>query len=616
MSVTEIAAQAAPVVALLAAATAWRYRACALATLLAAVTALLAGALIYDPRLGWAAPVVLLAGAGAGLAQRARTASTVNRWGTRARNKSGVASTLDVLRVGSAWAMRRKATVVRPSLGELSRWRRALLRTTEVAVPLARVGRQRVWASVEDVILTFGSTRSGKSVWLTGRIIDAPGATVVTSTRTDLHDVSAGLRTKRGPVYLFNTPGLADMQSTISFDPLTGCREPVAAAERATDLLAASSHGDDGDRAFWTAQAQRVLAALMHAAALGGLSMHTVLEWVSDPASAQREVTSLLRRSPEPAFVEAATQFLVMARDNPRTGTSITSTIMPALSWLTSPAACAAATGAHPFDVGELLRSRATVYLLAEPAETDVLAAPLITALTGYIAREARRIAARQPGGRLDPPLTLALDEARLISPVPLPSWTSDMGGRGITIIAAFQSRAQVIDRWGATGAASILSNAGSVIAFGGGKDHDELQHWSALAGERDETVETRDDSGRVTSRSTRKTPVISAAQLGNLPAWRVVIYRRGMLPVIGRVSRTWKRRDVRAQARVDKRAERTLRAAADNAAPEDAAFGPGDTAPTEPPTAPTAPGRAGDRAPGWETDREGTTREVGHDGR
>ena len=123
---------------------------------------------------------------------------------------------------------------------------------------------------------------------------------------------------------------------------------------------------------------------------------------------------------------------------------SVTSSIMPALGWLTSPAACVAATGATAFDVAELLRSRATVYLLG--AE-ETHATPLVTALTGHIAREARRIAARQPSGRLDPPLTLALDEAALISPVPLDSWTADMGGRGVSIIAAFQSRARPCPR-------------------------------------------------------------------------------------------------------------------------------------------------------------------------
>ena len=88
--------------------------------------------------------------------------------------------------------------------------------------------------------------------------------------------------------------------------------------------------------------------------------------------------------------------------------------------------------------------------------------APLVCALTGYIAREARRLAAYCPGGRLDPPLSLRLDEAALICPVPLHQWSADMGGRGVSIVACFQSRAQLIDRYGDAKAATFLNNAGA----------------------------------------------------------------------------------------------------------------------------------------------------------
>ncbi|WP_297661774.1 TraM recognition domain-containing protein [Pseudonocardia sp.] len=413
-----------------------------------------------------------------------------------------------------------------------------------MAVLLCRVGALAVWSSIEDVTLIFGGPRTGKTGWLAGRVIDAPGALLVTSTRPDLYQLTAGLRARTGPVHVFNAVGLGDLPSTTTFDPLTGCTDPVSATERATDLLAAGNTGDGGDRAFWDAQARRVLASLLHAAALGGLAMRDVLGWVSDPDKAQGQVLSLLRRSPEPAYTEDAAQFLTT---NERTRSSITSTIMPALGWLTSPAASAAATGAQPFDVAELLRSRATVYLLgAEEAH----AAPLVCALTGHVAREARRIAAGQPSGRLDPPLTLALDEAALISPVPLDSWTADMGGRGVTIIAAFQSRAQVIARWGQIGAAIILNNAASIMVFGGTRDRDDLSYWSSLAGERDEPVVTTDDGGKVTSRSVRKVPVLAPGQLANVPSGRVVLFRRGMAPVIGRVAMAWKRRDVRVHGK------------------------------------------------------------------
>ncbi|MGH3910357.1 MAG: type IV secretory system conjugative DNA transfer family protein, partial [Pseudonocardiaceae bacterium] len=362
-------------------------------------------------------------------------------------------------------------------------------------------------------------------------------------------------------VYVFNAVGLGDLPSTITFDPLTGCTDPVTATERATDLLAAGETGISGDRAFWDAQARRVLAALLHAAALGELSMRSVLEWVANPDAALRTVTNLLRRSPEPAYTEDAAQFLTT---NDRTRTSITSTIMPALGWLTSPAASAAATGAKPFDVAELLRTRATVYLLgAEETHT----APLVCALTGHIARQARRLAARETSGRLDPPLTLALDEAALVSPVPLEQWTADMGGRGVSIVAAFQSRAQLITRWGPTGAAIILNNTAAILVFGGTRDRDDLDYWSTLAGQRDEPVTTTDPRGRPISRTIRQVPVLAPAQLANLPTGRVVVFRRGMPVAIGRVRMAWRRRDVRTQTRKARRASRAVITAAEAAA-------------------------------------------------
>jgi hypothetical protein len=228
---------------------------------------------------------------------------------------------------------------------------------------------------------------------------------------------------------------------------------------------------------------------------------------------------------------------------NDRTRTSITSTIMPALGWLTSPAAAAAATPGRSLDVGELLESRATVFLLG--AE-ETQGAPLVCALTGHIAREARRLAAVQPGGRLDPNLTLVLDEAALVSPVPLESWTADMGGRGVTIIAAFQSRAQLLARWGEHAAATILNNTAAVMIFGGTRDRDDLLFWSTLTGDRDERVTSHDLHGRGATRTVRKVPVLAPAQIANLPAGKVLVIRRGLAPVVGRVQPAWRRRDVR----------------------------------------------------------------------
>ncbi|MGH3867246.1 MAG: type IV secretory system conjugative DNA transfer family protein [Pseudonocardiaceae bacterium] len=524
---------------------AWRRR-----ERLLAVAATMAGfGLAY--LLGWVPlALIVLTTAGAVWHRRSRTASVVHRWSARSRRTRGVASTVHILRHASCLALRRSAATVRPSHARKTRRERWRTPTTQFAVPLCRTGPLRVWASVEDVVCVFGGPRKGKTGWLAGRVIDAPGAVLVTSTRLDLHDLTAGLRAKRGPVYVFNAVRLGQVPSTITFDPLTGCADPATAAERATDLLSGAGRGPGGgDHAHWEAQARRVLTALLHAAALGGQGMPEVLRWVANPDTAARQVLSLLRHSPSAAAcVPDAEQFLTT---NDRTRSSITSAVMPALGWLASPAARAASCGGTPFDVADLLATNAAVYLVGAE-ESQV--APLMAALTGHIAREARRIAATQPAGRLDPPLTLVLDECALTAPVPLESWSADMGGRGVTILAAFQSRAQLINRWGAAGAAVILNNTGATMLFGGTQDRDDLAHWLTLLGERDEPHLTHDAHGRVSSRSTRRVPVLSATLVANLPKRRVVVFRTGMPPVLGWAPMAWKRRDVKTHAKTTRR--------------------------------------------------------------
>jgi hypothetical protein len=516
-------------------------------------------------------PLVLLAGlvvvvvTGAGVRRgRSGTRGVVNRWSRRSRRNHGVASRWQVFKTASTFTLRRKAATLRPSLGApglrgwWARWSPRRTPATELGTRLARIGLLGVWSPVEDVTMRIGGPRTGKSGELAGRILDAPGAVIATSTRTDLITLTSPLREQVGPVYVFNPAGLGGLESTITFDPLAGCTAPKTATERATDLLAAVSApgAGGGDREFWSTQGRRALAAMLHAAALGELTMREVLVWLGDVPAAANEVTRLLRRSTEPNFEADAVQFLTT---NDRTRTSITTTIMAALGWLTDPTAAAAARtdttqGRAGFDVAQLLRERGPVYMLgAEDAQT----APLVTALTGHIAREARRISADRPGGRLDPQLTLALDEAALICPVPLDQWTADMGGRNITIHIAVQSWAQLKQKYGDAGAASIVNNTATLLVYGGTRDPDDLAAYVTLVGERDEDLRTWDHEQRVATTTTRRVPVLSAAQIAQLPFGKVVIIRRGMPAAIGRVQMAWKRPDIKAVHRASRRLER-----------------------------------------------------------
>ena len=348
-------------------------------------------------RLGWISTIAggcLPVGAGASWhSRRSASAVIVGRWARRSRRNSGVASRWALLRFGSRWAMLRKAHVWRPSLADLPLWRRCRVPVEQYAVRMARVGAFTVYSPIEDVTLRVGGPRTGKSGEMADHIADAPGAVVATSTRLDLLATVGPFRAEAGPIYVFNPSGLGELPSTVTFDPLQGCREPATAYARAEDMLGGAN--GDSDRAYWVAQARRVLSGLLHAAALGEASMLDVLTWVSARDAAKPTVTAYLRRSPVVAYLPDVTQFFTT---NDRTRSSISSTIMPALSWLTSETAAAAAREGGQFDVEELLRARGSVFMLGAD---DGNVAPLVAALTGHIAREARRLAGLRPGGRL-----------------------------------------------------------------------------------------------------------------------------------------------------------------------------------------------------------------------
>lgn len=470
------------------------------------------------------------------LSPRASSAKTVIKSGDQSRRQHGLASAMEIHRHGSAATVKKLAPVVRPALAGQK------VTADQVGVKLCKVGHQTVWGSVEDFILAIAGPRSFKSGWMASSLVDYPGSAVATSLRPDLYVNTRVHRRRRGPIYVFNAAGLDLLDpAEVTFDPLTGCESPEIAYERAEDMVPAQT----GDQKHWSDLARAALASMMHAASLGGHTIDIVQKWVADPGRHKDTVIRLLRGSPSKTVVEDARQFLDC---NDRTRSSITTSIMPALRWLQFPVArrSAGLDGTpSPFRVEMLLDDTATLYILGQ---VENATSPLMAALTGYVARNARRRAATTLSGRLDPPLGLHLDEAADSKP-PLPDWTSSMGGSGVTIKAAFQSRAQMIQAWGKEGAGIILNNAGAIMLGGGTKDPDDLAAWSELAGKRDERTETTDGHGKVTSASQRQVPVLPPSTLANMPTGRVVVFRRGMLPAIGQVEMIWQRKDLRKAA-------------------------------------------------------------------
>ncbi|TCO43597.1 type IV secretory system conjugative DNA transfer VirD4/TraG family protein [Kribbella antiqua] len=490
-----------------------------------------------------AAGVVLLATAGFTLRSRSSSRGLLRRLGRAGRVTDGLASGWDVRRVSSARMLRKKAKIVRPSLADVPAWKRRFVPLTQIGATVATVGWVKVRSSAEDHTLTVAGPRAGKTGLMMNHLLDAPGAVIATSTKTDILDITRTQRAKRGPVWVFDPDGLTGDGSTITFDPLTGCTDPGVVMDRASDLLdGVGAKSDDAEH--WLNLARQALTALMHAAALGGYSMADVQRWIAHPDDqAKSDALWELRVAKATGFEQQAMQFFT---NNERTRSSISTTIMPALSWLSVPtAAAAAARGGVPFDVERLLAETGTVYLLgAEDKKT----APLVTALTAHIARQAKALAVRTPGRRLDPQLTMVLDEAALICLIPLDRWTGDFGSRGITLHISAQSRAQLRDRFGEAATGALLTNVTTKVVLAGTSDDDDLQFWSTLCGERLEQVATRDRTTGGVSISDRRVPVLTPGQVAQLRAGQALIITRGMPPAIGRVKMAWKRRDLRIE--------------------------------------------------------------------
>ncbi len=216
------------------------------------------------------------------------------------QGSGGVATRLDIAEHASATTLKLKAHVLRPSLHSLTPRQRRRLDPRQLGVEVARLGwgwwGEQIWTSCEDATLRIAGPRIGKTVSFACHGLDAPGALITTSTRLDLAEAVHQARTAKGAVHIFNPAGLGGLPSTVRWRVLTGCDDFATAQRRANDLIPENPSAE-GER--WDAQARRILALFLHAAAVTGGSMRDVMRWTVDATPAARDdvVTALLSQS-------------------------------------------------------------------------------------------------------------------------------------------------------------------------------------------------------------------------------------------------------------------------------------------------------------------------------
>ncbi|WP_067475279.1 type IV secretory system conjugative DNA transfer family protein [Actinomadura hibisca] len=468
--------------------------------------------------------------------------------GRRRKNRyQGTASAVELHRRLSARAVRRHGSRTRPMLDVRA------AEVTEVGVAIGRVHRwsPRLFGTAEDSYLLVAPPRTGKTGWMAGAVLDAPGAVVATSTRVDLHTHTALTRADRGPVWVLNPDDMGAVPSTLRWSPLVGCHLPGEAMQRAGYLLDATGSGGDGKDAFWSGQAHTLLRLMLHAAALAEGDLRDVYRWVSHPDNPAP--LAILAHHPHAATGWADELADLLEAPDGTLG-SIARTAAGALAWLSDPALEHAACPpvGEEFDATSFLLDGGTLYLIGADRPHASMA-PYVACLTAFLFEHAKRLAARSPGARLDPPLTLALDEAAIICPVPLERWSAEAGGHGVTVLAAVQSIAQLHDRWGEPRAKTIWNNATVKLVFGGFTDAAELEAVSAICGHHDVVAHaprrlpaTGGDREQRPAPVLRTERVLPPERLRLLPPGRALLLHRTTRPAIVCLSPVWDRPDYR----------------------------------------------------------------------
>ena len=456
----------------------------------------------------------------------------------------GVATGPEVRAAAGVREVRRRARHARPSLPRPT--------GPDVGYRLGRSRGVEAWASVEDSLLLVGPPRSGKGLHLViPMILDAPGAVVTTSTRPDNLTVTLHARKAVGPIAVFDPQHLAaGVTGSLRWSPVRGCELPQTAMIRARALAAGTGMArtvDGGD--FWQGQTETVLRALLHAAALDGRTARDLYRWSLDPTTVADAISVLGRPGAAPGWDDALDQ---AAHSDPRTRDSIWLGVRQALSALADPRVLDAVTPrpGEDFDPETFLRDKGTLYVLGTASGAGA-AASLVAALVEDMVETARRLAAASPGGRLDPPLLLALDEIGNLAPLPsLPALMSEGGGSGITTLAVMQSLSQARDRWGEQAAGTLWDAAIAKVILGGGSNARDLTDLASLIGERDDhthSVSRGAYGEKTTSTSVRRVPVMDTSRLRTLPFGTAVLLLR-TAPLIVLDLQAWtSRRDATA---------------------------------------------------------------------
>ncbi|WP_392671821.1 type IV secretory system conjugative DNA transfer family protein [Streptomyces sp. LN785] len=281
-------------------------------------------------------------------------------------------------------------------------------------------------------------------------IREADGPALVISSDPTVWAETKDARAKLGPVLVYDPGHLCDTPARLHWSPTAGCEQTDTAAARAAALLAPVRPQARID-AMTAETAETLLQCWLHAAAIDGRPFRQVHRWALGGNA--HEPVRLLRTHPKAAsglagLLESA---LTGHPERREMAQELTVRAFAALSSVHIRDACTP-NRSDSLALASFADEGGTLYVVGEPIEDPRSAPgamPLLTALASDVVEHGRRMAARSTDGRLDPPMTLVLDDVAAVAPLPqLPELLSNGQEHGLPTLVLLRSEEQARARW------------------------------------------------------------------------------------------------------------------------------------------------------------------------
>ncbi|MFE2023540.1 type VI secretion protein, partial [Streptomyces sp. NPDC059499] len=298
-------------------------------------------------------------------------------------------------------------------------------------------------------LLVYGTAATRRPT-VVQAIREADGPALVITSDPTVWAETKDARSKLGPVLVYDPGHLCDTPARLHWAPTAGCEDPATAAARAAALLAPVRPSARADSSM-ADTAETLLQCWLHAAAVDGRPFRQVHRWASGGSA--HEPVRLLRTHPRAAsglagLLESALTAYPERRESAQ---ELTVRAFAALSSVHIREACTP-NRSDSLVLESFAREGGTLFVVGEPIEDPRHrpgAMPLLTALASHVVEHGRRMAARSTDGRLDPPMTLVLDDVAAVAPLPqLPELLSTGEDQGMPTLVLLRSQEQGRARW------------------------------------------------------------------------------------------------------------------------------------------------------------------------